>query len=375
MAFLLANHEAISSVVVFAQVGAVLPRELKSAIARLVPVWNPRNPLSFLSSLRSLVSAAEVVDVYLFNIYLTSFGRGYLTNALGLLLPTCVARLSGRPVFVYMHNLLETQEIEKLGYRPSLPVRTIVRRLESGLLTSTTMLVPLESQSRTIAQDYGVSPIPIFLPYIDIAFSATATTRIQDQGRSKPTEANRGRVARILMLGSWGPQKDLIGALRVLRKLRQTGRVFHVTIGGEANKNFPVYATRLREYALEFGDEDFTFLGHVPDSDLPVLLSEHDILLLPYTATGGQSGVLNLGAFAGLELVAYDLPQLRETATVLGCEVTFVDAHDPSALQRAIDVSIHKIESTGRATATPQASMDRLRAAFGRIVDVMRKSA
>ncbi|EQD53159.1 hypothetical protein B1B_10402 [mine drainage metagenome] len=113
-----------------------------------------------------------------------------------------------------------------------------------------------------------------------------------------------------------------------------------MTIAGEVNVNFPDYVRRLRTSAKRLADTDtFRFVGPVPEAEVPRLFAEHDLLLLPYRATGGYSGAMNLAAATGIGIVAYDLPQLRETAAALGVAVSFVSARDVAALEAGLEAA------------------------------------
>jgi glycosyltransferase involved in cell wall biosynthesis len=169
---------------------------------------------------------------------------------------------------------------------------------------------------------------------------------------------------KVLLFGTWGPQKDLEGAIAALRPMVRPGGSVQVTVAGAANPNFPEHARRLERLAQELPPPGFTFIGRVEDEDVPSVFLSHDVLLLPYHAAGGYSGVMNLGAAYGIPVIAYDHAQLRECAVQLGLTAVFVPATDPEALRVAVtDAGRHRGErsrdNAGRLAAARQA-MERL---------------
>jgi hypothetical protein len=119
------------SLIVFAQLGSKLPTNRSWPMVRLVPCWKREDPISLIRALRIMASHSREVDGFLFNTYLTMFGRSRMANAIGNLVPPTLALVSRKPVVVYMHNFLETQDVTELGYQPSSLQRFVVRLIES----------------------------------------------------------------------------------------------------------------------------------------------------------------------------------------------------------------------------------------------------
>src|SRR5208282_6911549 len=80
----------------------------------------------------------------------------------------------------------------------------------------------------------------------------------------------------------------------------------------------------------------FRSLGYVPEAELLGVVVSHDLLILPYNATGGYSGAMSVGTYCGAGVIAYDLPQLRETAVELGVRPSFVMKNDVDAIVNEI---------------------------------------
>lgn len=306
---------------VYCPEGSSMPTGVNPAKVRLVQTWRHDSPPSLITSLFRIARDSRKLDLIIFNMYITSFGKSFLANGTGMALPTLLARLTDRPVVAYMHNFVETQDARKLGYNPSFLSLWCARQLESALVKSATVVVPLRSQRDVIETAFSSKIHDVFLPYIDALVSLRAVTQRDLQ---LGYERTRERGGRVLLLGTWGPQKDLVGALDALHILVETKEVATVTVAGEINQHFPREWQSL-ERAMSFRNRDaFVRIPFFREEDVLPLLARNDLLLLPYNATGGVSGVLNCAALSGIPVVAYDLPQLHQQAELMGYEVAFV---------------------------------------------------
>jgi glycosyltransferase involved in cell wall biosynthesis len=323
LTILLSRSKKIDSLKVVSQVGASLPRTIERPGVSLLPVWRHDDPPSLIKAFLQMVAFRRNVDAYLFNIHITSFGRSKLSNALGLTIVSLLARLARKPVLVYMHNFLSTQDPEGLGYQPNPLVVRAVKCMERVLIQSCRVVVPLASQRRRLVEEHGLDVQAHFLPYLE-AIHPMLLERSQPQTPVLVSDSNEGAPFRLLLFGHWGPQKDLMRIVRVLAGLTSSVAGLRVTIAGQVNANFPEYEGLLDELEASSPPGRFDFVGAVPEDDLARLFRRHDVLLLPYSATGGYSGAMNAAAAFGIRIIAYDHEQLRETANLLGLEPTFI---------------------------------------------------
>jgi glycosyltransferase involved in cell wall biosynthesis len=330
----LSRSPSVGSVSVYAPRGSRLPPAADASRLRLRTSWSHDDLPSLIATLVRMIRDRGVCDVYVFNIYVTSFGRRPLVNAFGLMMPVALARLARRPVRVYMHNFLETQDVEQLGYRPSRLVRRLVRALEAMLVRSASVVVPLTSQRSIVEEQVGGKVDAFLLPYIEAVPSVL--NRMASDAPMGPPAVDPASPVRVLLFGAWGPQKDLTGALRLLDKVAASGVSIRVTIAGGANPSFPDYATELAKFQATFSPERFRFLGWVSEDDVLALTLEHDLLFLPYRATGGYSGAMSCGALTDLPVVSYDLPQIREFGSEIGVTPAFIDPTRADQLAEAI---------------------------------------
>ena len=271
------------------------------------------------------------VDVYLFNIFLTSFGKTRKANVTGLLLPPLLAKLTGKRVCTYMHNFIETQDIEKLGYKKKWLPTKIASLLERLIANNTLLLVPLKSQGLTLEAQFHTKVHNLVVPYVEgISSFMSSSGALYDAKRENNAPLS------FLLFGSWGPQKDLDGALNIFRELIAERKNIKVIIGGKVNSNFPSYALEMEKIISDFPINRISWIRNLPETLVSELFSQSDVLFLPYKAAGGYSAVMNVGAFHGIKMVAYDIPELRELDTIISAGCIFVDHSDRDAVKKSL---------------------------------------
>jgi glycosyltransferase involved in cell wall biosynthesis len=369
--YLLANSAGIESVHLVVPLNSRLPSTIATSNVTFACKFPLDSILGLLIALRRLVQIAGGVDGFIFNIFPTAFGRRKIVNGFGLLLPAILRAATHKPVLVYLHNLVETQEVGRLGYAPSFFTLALARCIEYILLSSCIVIVPLESQRALIRVRLGRDVLAQPLPFIEqVAFAGRVKSQA-DRNRNRPY-----KVLKVLLIGNWGPQKDLSGALHLLEAIRRTGIQIRVTIVGEVNGGFPEYEREFQRITRSLDPQFYLMCGTVPEDELLALALEQDVLLLPYNASGGYSGAMHLGAAAGLWIAAYDLPQLREQDRLLDARTVFIDPGKFEETSSLLAKSFRELLSEGTAdrprrlpTIESEASL-----AVENIVEVLRRA-
>ena len=328
---LLSTSDAVASIEVFAPEGSDFPRAMDRAKISLRRDWRFNDPVSLIRAFLKIRAESPKLDIIIFNLYLTSFGTGNLSNGVGLLLPVLVSFSTRRSPVVYMHNFIETQDIEALGYRPSF-LRTLVAKvLERLIMLRCQLVVPLLSQKRTLEQkthgriEYGIVPFVEAMPGVLLGGSSIAVS----------SEPPSGKL-RVLLFGLWGPQKDASGILRALTEIHARGLPLEVTITGGINPAFPAYGAYLRSLVSSLGSKAFNLIEEPPEESIRDLFHSSDVIILPYSAAGGYSAVMNQSAFYRLPILAYDVPELRECAEEIGIPCRFFEPGDVAELERSL---------------------------------------
>jgi glycosyltransferase involved in cell wall biosynthesis len=366
---LLARSTRVERLELFIPTSARLPTTLDQSRVQLHALWSLDGPASLLRATVALLRRAPQLDGYLFNIHMTSFGRSSLVNGIGLLVPTIVAKFTRKPVLVYMHNLYSSQEVSKLGYTPNFLVRHLARLLERNLLVTTDLVVPLASMAESVKKAYGRTVPAILIPYVEAVHSTVLSTQ------SPPAVPKMHSPFRILLFGHWGPQKDITGIFQILRGILSRVPDVTITVAGEMNLNFPAYASSAdREIRANVG-ERLRFIGRVDEDQLGELFLSHDVLLLPYTSTGGYSGAINAAAPSGLRIIAYDLPQLHETAGIIGAQVSFVGLNSECEIESELRALLARSVAAERVTVDPQTVLRRASLAVDQLLNRLAENA
>ena len=163
----LSTCREVSNLRVYCQVGGKLPPASERSNVGLRRIWRHNDAPSIVRLLLWLWRDRRSFDLIIFNTYLTAFGRSRVANALGALLPTLAAATTGRPVTVYLHNLLETQDVKKLGYAPGRLEAFVTHVLEMIMFTSTNVVLPLSSQRETVWRVFHRRVSANYIPYLE----------------------------------------------------------------------------------------------------------------------------------------------------------------------------------------------------------------
>jgi glycosyltransferase involved in cell wall biosynthesis len=348
MVYLLHRAGTFGHIEVFPQSGGHFPPILGIEATLDGPGWRQDHPISILRTGLKMCRRASRLDGYVFNLALTAFGRKPVANVTGLLTPVMVARLTRRPTVVYMHNFLESQDTERLGYRVTTLQRLVVRFIERRIGKNTHLVAPLDSQRRIVSKDLGIPLTSFSLPFADGIFPALLYCASPAPAESRETPGE----LRVLLFGSWGPQKDLENALKMLARLQEKGIPIHVTLAGRVSPHFPEFRSRVQALVARLDPTWFRYVPEVADEDVPGLFASADVVFLPYHASGGASGVMNIAAAFGCLIVAYDLPDLREFNEVLDAGAQFIPPGDEEALMGALQRAQESVQVKSRAAVT-----------------------
>jgi hypothetical protein len=341
---LLSEDSTIERVEVFCQRSGRLPDHWTRGRIELHPIWDPDSPLSLIRAIVALLRQRNELDIYFFNLHLTAFGRSRIANSIGLLIPSIIGKVTKKPTFTYMHNLLETQNLEELGYQPSRLARVVVRLIEKATGSFTHLTVPLQSQADAARGILGCPVQTFVLPFAEGIYALDEWLRTAQRERKQASSIPQTRE--VLLFGSWGPQKDLIGGLGLLSACVVPQTRVHVRVAGSANVHFPSYAKTLERLSSSQSSGGVEFLGFLPEEELASVFLDSDLVFLPYKATGGYSAAMNVAATFRRDLVAYDLPALREFASEIGADCDFID---PRAIQSSVNIlSLHLSRPTIR---------------------------
>jgi glycosyltransferase involved in cell wall biosynthesis/anti-anti-sigma regulatory factor len=290
----------------------------------LVPCWR-FNSVFAAFQIRRQVQNLDA-DAVVFNIQFMSFGEGKVPAALGLIAPW-LCRRKGLPVITLLHNITETVKLENIGLSKGGLAATLMlkigRVLTRFLLKSDLVGLTISQYVDIIRREYAVKHA-VLLPH----GSFDLPERVQ--------LADNPECIHLLAFGKFGTYKKaevLLDALPLLRK-RHPGKAFRVTIAGTDNPNVKGYIAGL-EQAWK-ADPDVVFTGYVPEEAVEALFKSATMVVFPYTATTGSSGILHQ---AGSYARACVLPHMDDLARVVeeeGYAGEFFETANPQSLADAV---------------------------------------
>lgn len=192
-------------------------------------------------------------------------------------------------------------------------------------------------EGAAVLEEYGIRRPEV------IPLGAYSSDRVSDPEIRAFKEERLGADSRdriVLLFGYAFESKGyhyLVAALPRLLALNPTVRL--VVTGGLPDSD-PAqgrrYLQRLRELGEELRVSDrVTFLGHVPDGEVPVLLSSADVLAFPFEERSSSSASL-------FEVLGYGVPLITSRARVFdflrdGKDCLKVDPQDAAALADAVN--------------------------------------
>ncbi len=331
--------------------GSAWPQGFSRDRVRLLPSWRHGDPSSILGAALRLARIRGPATARLLNWFPTCFGETRSANAMGMLLPGVARAFSGGRTAVYAHNFIETQDVRRLGYHAGRVTRAGISLFEQLLARASLVIVPLESQAQTLRERHGLTARAIPIPFTEALFGhwshGVPTDAPPPIRRSPPSPQS---PYRILMFGVWGPQKDFENVLPVLTNLYREGRPLEIVLAGTINRFFPHYREKIDAALRDLPPEVCRFVPNPPDEQTPELFGNSDLVILPYNAIAGPSGVMGLAAFHDCRIIAYDVGELREYDAILRGGTVFVRPRDRDEMRRAV---LDAMEQGGRSLGEP----------------------
>ena len=254
------------------------------------PVWRPDKPLSILKLwIRILTSKSKIIH---FNLHLAVFGRSRLVNFLGLS-STIIARLSMKKVVVTLHNIPEGVRLEVVGLKGTLLNRVgLISATKIVLSSAHVVIVPVKHYVRLLRERYHATNV-VWIPH-----GAWFT-------EASPTWRWRCGKVRVLFLGYLSSYKALKTLSEAVKEVNG-----ELLISGSPHPNFKGEGFKVLEDILKEGH--VKYLGYVENSGLPKLVSNINVVVLPYLTSTGTSGVVHLLSGLGAPFIAFETREFRE---------------------------------------------------------------
>ena len=287
----------------------VLPEDPKVKVLR---VWKADNLLSVLSVMYYILKLRP--DVVHFNVSFQSFGKNKLTNVTGLSL-ILLCRLLGFRVLAGVHTLGEKADLEKFHLKDSLLNRVGILIATKIILSAQSVVVLVRSYGDFLKKRYGHKGVQ-YIPH-----GASVDPHLKVNTNEKV----------ILIFGHMGPHKGLPLMFEAFEKIVKEKGNIKLLVAGSNHPNFPNYLEKF----VKAHTPNVEFSGYVPQEKLGSVFRMTDVVVLPYNAAPGTSGVFHLACGYGRPIVASDLPEIRELVDD-GASAILVPPGDVDALKDAI---------------------------------------
>lgn len=277
----------------------------------IIPIMDYDRPFSILS-LSSAIKRGKFDQVIV--IYGPSaFGNGVLSNLFGMLLPLLVSRGGKNRVKIINQGSTLTHDVQSLGYAGVFNKIKIyvVKTLEKYIYKRVKTYFQLKYYCERVSNNFGKQYVGGWIPSDFIDALASLYLNKLDEMDSIIRKRVHNEI-RVLLHGFWGPQKDPETAMKTIKKLKSEYPGIHLTVSGGINNHFPDYREYFEDLIQRYGDVIGSYLGYVNEEDLTQLFLRNDVVLMPYRASGGQSGVLEMASFFENIVVCTDFPEFRE---------------------------------------------------------------
>ncbi|MEM0135668.1 MAG: glycosyltransferase [Thermoplasmatales archaeon] len=275
---------------------------------KLIPFYKYDDSISIL---RLLSLRKSNYDRIIFNLLPTGFGTKSAPNLFGLMIPISLKILfKQKNVRVVYHNSVFTNDIKKLGYISFFnKIRAFfLGFIERELFKNLDTFVLLELYKQRITKKIGTNKVKVMEGrYLEAIASIYINNKMSEELHHTIHYPHI-----ILIHGNWGPQKNLELGLASLRKLRQSGKNFRLVISGGINHHFRDYEKQFKDIIQHYSDIIYTYKGYVREKDIMELFLMADLVILPYNAPGGHSGVLEQAIAFHVQTVSIDFPEYRE---------------------------------------------------------------
>ena len=256
-------------------------------------------------------------DVVWFNMGFSTFARGPVAAFLSITGPA-MARASGFYTHVTLHTIFERINLKDAGVGLPGAYRLAGKIATRMLLLANDVSVLLPSFRSELIRNYRVSGERVHTRPHGI-FSSSAGTR--------PANSERQTI---LAFGYWGTYKRLELLLDCMTEIGKLLPRARLLIAGVDHPSTPGYLEKLEERNSD--QTNVSFLGYVPEAELPNLFRSSSLLVLPYSSAAGTSGVVHQACEYGLPMVAAAIPEIEEVAHEYGVAIEFYPPGDRSAL-------------------------------------------
>lgn len=279
---------------------------------RVIPMINQDRISSYFKLYRAVVTGNY--DRVLVNSMPTSQGSRNIPNLLYLILPVIWSRFHKIKVSVLYHNSPYLNNVKALGYSGvSNAIRTfIIKFIERRMFLGCNVYFLLRQYADRIKKN-----IPKAKAEYSRAVEIDGYTTLYLNGQLYSDTLKKkynGLKSTLLIYGSWGPQKDIVKALGAVKATKGKFN-YRIVLAGDVNLHFPNYAKTFESNVKNYKEVIDERIGYIDERELYPIFMNADIIILPYLAPGGFSGVLSISMLFGLDIIVPKFDEYKEQAS------------------------------------------------------------
>ncbi|WP_299762474.1 glycosyltransferase [uncultured Dokdonia sp.] len=284
------------------------------------------------NSYRTLYSVSNAIkntqpDAVLFNLQFMKFGDKKIPATLGLLLPL-VCKLRKIPTIALLHNILEEVDLGSAGFTSNKVLQKAYNFIGSMItrliLQADVVAVTMQKYVTILEEKYKVSNVQC-IPHGTFEVSNEAPDYTVPKG-----------PLQIMTFGKFGTYKKVEPLIEAVELIRESSDLdLEVVVAGTDNPNVPGYLANVQEKYKHIKQVRFT--GYVEEEEVPTLFKDSAVVVFPYTATTGSSGVLHQAGSYGKAVVLPDLGDLALLIKDEGYQGEFFNPEHTQSLATAIE--------------------------------------
>jgi glycosyltransferase involved in cell wall biosynthesis len=260
-------------------------------------------------------------DVVWFNLVYSTFGDQPLAAFLGLCTPLLL-RLCGFRTHVTLHHMMENVDLRHADIRFPRLYLWAGRFATRVLLKAHKVSVLLEMYRKTLMERYGATNINVHRHGILGAMPEPPDFSRRQDDFSVLAFGKFGRYKRLdVMLDAWPAVKQQVPNARLI-------------IAGQDHPNRVGYMANLAEQHKD--DRSIEFLGYLPEDGIGEVFSRCNVAVLPYSSSGGPSGVAHQAAQFGLPLIGSSIGDIVNVCTEEGLAIDYYRTDDAADLAEKI---------------------------------------
>lgn len=268
-------------------------------------------------------------DAVLFNLQFMKFGDKKIAAALGLMLPW-ICSMKNIPNIVLLHNILEEVDLKSAGFTSNKLLQKaynfIGTNLTKLILKADKVAVTMQKYVNVLEQKYLTNKVTM-IPHGTFEIAQEPSFDLPDG------------PLKVMAFGKFGTYKKVEAMIEAVEKVRKTsGLNLEIVIAGTDNPNVPGYLANAQEQYKHV--PQLTFTGYVEEADVATIFNESAVVVFPYTATTGSSGVLHQAGSYGKAVVMPDLGDLALLVKDEGYRGEFFEPTSVDSLANAIEAIV-----------------------------------